>query len=263
MVGHKNTLKGIENFVFDLDGTIWRWKSLKKGVKESIDKLKAKGKNIYFLTDNALLSRKNYAKKLSEFGIETKEDKIISSGYIAAETFAEEGINKVYIIGESGLLDELEKREIKISEKASNVLTSVDRNLTYWKTGKAIELINKGAKHWSTSKKSYWEVGKKKFPEAGSISGMISEVTGENNELLGTPSDHAKKVFLDDFSLYPEKSILIGDDIKTDVYFGNKLGLKTGLVLGGVSKKENLRDSQGLEIPNIVFKNFERILRKI
>lgn len=263
MVGHKNTLKGVENFVFDLDGTIWTWNSLKNGVKETISKLKSKDKNIYFLTDNAILSRKGFAKKLSEFGIETRKEQIITSGYVATKTFSEEGITKVYPIGESGLVDELEEEEIKISEKASNVLVSVDRNLTYWKIGKAIELINKGAKPWVTSKSSCWQVGKRKFLGAGAIANSIKEVTGEDFDLIGTPSDHVKKVFLDEFSLYPEQSILIGDEMSTDIYFGNKVGLKTGLVLGGETRKKDLRNSQGLEIPNIVFQDIKRILRKI
>lgn len=263
MVGHKNTLKGIENFVFGIDGTIWRWDSLKNGVKETIDKLKGQGKNIYFLSDNSILSRKGLAKKLSEFGIETEESDIINSGYVAAKTFAEKDISRVYMIGESGLLEELEKEEIKISESSSNIITSVDRNMNFWKLSKAIELVEKGATHWSTSKSSYWEVGKKKYPGAGNIANSIKEVTDKDYQNLGKPSDYVKEVFLDEFSLYPETSIIIGDSIETDIYFGNKLGLKTGLVLGGFSRKEDLKESQGLEIPNLVFKNFKRILKKV
>ena len=256
-------LENIKNVIFDLDGTIWKWNYLIDGAGETIDSLKEKNIKVYYITNNAVLSRNGFAKKLTDFGIKTKEKELISCSYIAAQTFSRLGIKKVYVIGESGLLEELEKENIKITDNCENVLTAVDRNVNYWKLGKACELIERGAKHWVTGTGEYWEVGDKKYPGDKALAEAIKMATGKPYEILGKPSDHARRVFLKEFKIFPGETLLIGDDAKTDIKFGNSLGMKTGLVMTGRTKKEDLKDLKGLEIPSFVFRSLRRILLKV
>ncbi|MFB6265929.1 MAG: HAD family hydrolase, partial [Candidatus Nanohaloarchaea archaeon] len=127
-MAYERTLKDVDNFVFDLDGTVWEWNRLKHGVEETIEELRERDKDIYFLTNNSLLGREEYAEKLSKLGIDTSPGRVLPVSYITAEVLDEEDIRKVYTVAEEGFRDELEKRGIEHSEMAQDVLVAVDRN---------------------------------------------------------------------------------------------------------------------------------------
>lgn len=257
-------LKDVKNFIFDLDGTVWHWNRLIPDVKNTIRKLESKGKNVFYLTNNSILTRKGFSEKLSSLGLKTKPEEVLCSSYATAQTFARKGIDSVYAVGEQGLIDELQREHIKKTEDAEHVVVGVDRNFNYWKLAKAADAVRDGAKFWSTALGENFRAGDRMLPGTGSLVEAVKEASGANEvEIIGKPSDHMVKIIKDEFPIIPDRTVLIGDHIQSDIVTGNKMGIKTGLVLGGTSKKSDLKDIDGLETPNFVFKDFKRILRKV
>ncbi|MFB6166731.1 MAG: HAD hydrolase-like protein, partial [Candidatus Nanohaloarchaea archaeon] len=121
-----------------------------------------------------------------------------------------------------------------------------------------------GAKFWTTSVDDYWWAGDRFLPGAHSIAKMVAGASDtEDVEVLGKPSEHARRIVKEEWNLMPGNTILIGDNIESDMVLGNRLGFQTGLVLGGTSTEEDLNDAGPREKPKIVFREFERILMKI
>ncbi|MFB6166662.1 MAG: HAD hydrolase-like protein, partial [Candidatus Nanohaloarchaea archaeon] len=121
-----------------------------------------------------------------------------------------------------------------------------------------------GAKFWTTSVDDYWWAGDRFLPGAHSLASMIARSAGSADvEVLGKPSKHARDVIKEEWNLMPGNTIMIGDNMESDVVLGNRLGFRTGLILGGTSEEEDLNDAGPHEKPNIVFREFERILMKI
>lgn len=264
MPEEKETFEHVNNFIIDLDSTVWCWNSLLPGVKKTIQKLKAKGKNIYFATNNPLLTRQGFADKLGKMGISTSKDRIVSSAYSAARTFSRKGINEVYAVGEEGLKRELKKEGIKLSEDADHVMGSIDRNFTFWKLSKAAQLIRDGAKFWGTGDGVNFETEEKTIPgdkpilEAIRISSLE-----EGYERMGKPSDNMIRTIKETFDLDGWNTALIGDNAESDIAIGNKMKFKTGLVLGGTTDKEEIKDLPEEHRPDLVFTEFSRILKKV
>ncbi|MCJ7450807.1 MAG: HAD-IIA family hydrolase [Candidatus Nanohaloarchaeota archaeon QJJ-9] len=264
MPKYKRDLKEIDNFVFDLDWTVWHWNKLAPGVKDTIRELKSKGKNIYYITNNSLLSRKGFADKLSNLGINTEKEDVVCSPHVAAEVFADNDISKAYVIGEEPLINVLESEDIKTSKNAEHVLIGADRNFNYWKLAKAAELVRDGSKLWTLGAGTNFKAGDRVLPgDMPIINAVKTAAKVDSHEMLGKPSEYMKKIVEDEFSLRPGKTIVIGDHIETDIAFGNKLGAKTGLVLGGESSRSDLKDIDEKNAPDFVFKKFERILMKV
>ena len=61
-------------FIFDCDGVIWKGDSLIDGVPQVLDKLRAMGKMIFFVTNNSTKSRKGYLKKFTSLGLNVKPE---------------------------------------------------------------------------------------------------------------------------------------------------------------------------------------------
>ncbi len=253
----KKFFKRFDNFIFDLGGTTWKWNFLIKGFEEVYQILENFGKNIYFFTDNTLLTREGYVNKLKSFGIETDINRIITPSLVAAKLFKGK---KVFCIGE-GLITDLRKGDVKVtSSNADAVLIGLDRSLNYEKLAKAVELVLKGVKFYKTSKNNVFMFGEKLLPGTGAISKVIELTTGKKSELLGSPSKHMVREF-DSLGLDSKKTVLFGDECDSDIALGNMLGYTTVLVTTGRDKEVDYLKARGVNEPNLIIKSVKGILR--
>ncbi|XP_031249377.1 phosphoglycolate phosphatase 1B, chloroplastic-like [Pistacia vera] len=104
-------IDSVETFIFDCDGVIWKGDKLIDGVPETLDMLRAKGKRLVFVTNNSTKSRKQYGKKFETLGLSVNEEEIFASSFAAAAYLKSIDFpkdKKVYVIGEDGILKELE-----------------------------------------------------------------------------------------------------------------------------------------------------------
>ncbi|CAL5321907.1 unnamed protein product [Camellia sinensis] len=104
-------IDSVETFIFDCDGVIWKGDKLIDGVPETLDMLRTKGKRLVFVTNNSTKSRKQYGKKFETLGLNVCEEEIFASSFAAAAYLKSIDFpkdKKVYVIGEDGILKELE-----------------------------------------------------------------------------------------------------------------------------------------------------------
>ncbi|KAK3023828.1 hypothetical protein RJ639_044545 [Escallonia herrerae] len=104
-------IDSVETFIFDCDGVIWKGDSLIDGVPQTLDMLRSKGKRLIFVTNNSTKSRKQYGKKFETLGLSVTEEEIFASSFAAAAYLKSIDFpkdKKVYVIGEDGILKELE-----------------------------------------------------------------------------------------------------------------------------------------------------------
>lgn len=236
-----------KGFVLDLDGVVYRGKELISDSKARIASLRKKSK-VLFLTNNSTRTRADYVKKLGGFGIIVDEKEIITSAYAAA-LYVKENYKKpnVFIIGEDGLKSELEWQGIDVGWRDSNiVLVGLDREFNYQKISRALRLIQNGADFIATNTDNTLITESGILPGGGSIVRAVETACGKEPIIIGKPSQIIGKIVLDKLKLKPEDVLLLGDRLETDIAMGNKLGMKTALVLTGVSKREDIEKS-GIE----------------
>ncbi|PKA58666.1 Phosphoglycolate phosphatase 2 [Apostasia shenzhenica] len=104
-------IRSVDVFLFDCDGVIWKGDKLIDGVPEALQALRCMGKRLIFVTNNSTKSRRQYMNKFGHFGLDVNEDEIFSSSFAAAMFLKLNGFpreKKVYVIGEEGILEELE-----------------------------------------------------------------------------------------------------------------------------------------------------------
>lgn len=107
----KELVNSVDAFLFDCDGVIWKGDKLIDGVPQTLDMLRSLGKKLVFVTNNSTKSRRKYAEKFHSLGIPVNEDEIFSSSFAAAMYLKVNDFpieKKVYVIGEEGILEELE-----------------------------------------------------------------------------------------------------------------------------------------------------------
>ncbi|MGC8812057.1 MAG: HAD-IIA family hydrolase [Candidatus Aenigmatarchaeota archaeon] len=228
--------KKFNTFILDLDGTVWNWESLFSGVKETIEKLKEEGKQVIFVSNNSMVCRKKMAERLRNFGINLKENDLITSSFVAANYLKIKNAS-AFVIGE-GVKEELLEAGVEIKENNPDYLVvGQDFNFNSEKLMKAYEIVKNGAKILATARGRVYYEGEKLRPATGVWVNAIEYVTDKKAKLLGKPSNEMLET-IQLFVCSPRKqTVLIGDECDSDIMAGKILGYYTVLVRTGIDKE--------------------------
>ncbi|KAG1677902.1 hypothetical protein FOA52_001320 [Chlamydomonas sp. UWO 241] len=158
-------------FVFSLDGTLWNGNELVPGVSEMLDLLRYQGKKLFFVTNDATLSRQSHLKKFQALGLKVSLEEIYGSAFAAAAFLKSKKFQRnlttaaaaaaccrcrrAYVVGEAGLMEELRgmgiealggpgdaKAEVdfrvgepyvEVDPDVGAVVVGLDRHLNYYK----------------------------------------------------------------------------------------------------------------------------------
>jgi ribonucleotide monophosphatase NagD (HAD superfamily) len=76
--------------------------------------------------------------------------------------------------------------------------------------------------------------------------------------VVGKPSVHTAEAILNLLGLSPERCLMIGDRLETDVKLGLDAGMSTALVLSGVTEETALEASEF--VPSYVLRRFDDLI---
>ncbi len=236
--------KHFKAYVIDLDGVVYKGEALIAN-PDVINEIMNTAE-VIFLTNNSTVSRRMCEKKLRKFGIKADRSNIITSSYLASVYIKSRDRNaKVFCVGERGLVEEIKNAGLKLcNENCNFVVAGLDRNLTYEKLSKAMEFILKGAEFIATNKDRTLIMERGVLPGAGAVVAFLEYSTRKKAKVVGKPSDVAANILIDMLKKYKKKDVLlVGDRLETDIAFGKKIGIKTALVLTGVSRENEIKNS--------------------
>lgn len=253
-------LDELQYFFFDLDKTLWNWDSTIIGAEDLIDSLRESGKTVKFHTDNTLLSRKEYARKLTSMGIPAEKEDILTSGKVIADHLARNDITEVYAIGESGLHTELEDRGIEVSENADTVVAGFDRQFSYAKLRRVMAILEDGGELYVCSSEKTFRTSNYSMPHQGPFN-LAMEQFGDA-KLVGKPSQVFRSAFKNYFSYMVQKSAFVGDRLE-DIETGNNLGMTTIAVMSGEIDRELLAEADDMQEPDYGLSSLAKLRRRI
>lgn len=247
-------------FFIDLDGVVFLGERMIPGAKEAIRKLKSRKKRVIFLTNNSTLSRKGYARKFARFGVSVDPSSIITSGYVTAVYLRKRSPGaKIFVVGETGLKEELKMANLKVVENArlaTHVVVGLDRRFTYKKLAEATSALLSGAEMVATNADPTYPTDRGLAPGAGAIVAALSASSGKRPEVVGKPSTFMLELGLKMSKVPKERAVIVGDRQDVDVVMGKSAGLTTVLVLTGVTKKISKTFPQ----PDFVFNSLREVV---
>jgi glycerol 3-phosphatase-2 len=227
-------------WILDLDGVVWLLNDAISGSKEAIEKIRRKGDEVRFVTNNSVLTVSSYLKKFEGFGIEAHRDEVITSS-MAAASLVKEG-ERAYVIGGPGLREEVSKVAKILSEDEADsrragvdvVLVGWDHDFSYSKLTKAMWAIEAGARLIATNSDTTYPTPEGLIPGAGSI--VASVVAAGRCEAIfaGKPNTAIADLVR---STFTGGAVMVGDRYSTDGLFAETLGVPFYLVKSEVSEE--------------------------
>ena len=248
--------RAIDGIVFDLDGTVYLGNEALPGAAAGIAALRRRGKRVVFVSNKPLEPRHSYAAKLTRLGIPTTPEQVITSGFVLASHLARtEPHLRLYVIGEANLIEELRSHRLTVVEEFAGqdpkevikpegvdaVVVAFDRTLDYRKLNTAYQALCHGARFFATNADKICPMPGGGVPDAGATITALEHITGRSLELLaGKPSPLILQCAMDQLELPPERCMMVGDRLETDMRMGQAAGMATAVVLTGVSRREDV-----------------------
>ncbi|MFX0075519.1 MAG: HAD-IIA family hydrolase [Candidatus Hermodarchaeota archaeon] len=268
-----NELKDITLAIFDLDGVVYRGKSLIPNSDKVISHLKEISVKVVYNSNNSTATRQMYANRLRSFNIECD----ITDFYTSASITAEEITNikqkaKIFVIGEIGLREELKlkghtvvNKDVEYNE-VDFVIVGLDSDFNYEKLTFAQNCILQGnAQFYATNADSTLPTMGGLLPGAGVMVNAVQTCTNQEPiKIFGKPNPFGIELILKDTNTSPDKAVIFGDRLNTDILAGNRAKIITILVLTGVTRKADLNflDRDKSSKPDFIIESLEDIFIK-
>jgi HAD superfamily hydrolase (TIGR01457 family) len=260
-----NELKDIKLAIFDLDGVIYRGDTLISNADKVIQELKDLSIKIIYNSNNSTVSRQSYVERLKKFNISAEISDFYTSAFITANEITKIKKNaKIFVIGEIGLIEELEaigNHEIvpnpKKYDEIDFVIVGLDRKFNYEKLSLAQKCILEGKAHfYATNADATLPVAQGLLPGAGVMVNAVETCTGHSPiKIFGKPEPFGITLILNDYSISPHEACIFGDRLNTDILAGNRADIKTVAVLTGITTKEYIDD---LNKKSMMIDDFDR-----
>lgn len=237
-----------EGYFFDLDGTVFLGETLLPGVKDTIVSLREAGKQVRFLTNTTIRTRRECLDRLNRLGLDARLDEIVTAAYAAAVYMHElEPKPIVLVVGDPAFSSELADYGVRMTnrpEKATHVLVGMDMSFDYGKLHRAMKAVRGGAELIAANPDPNCPIPGDVIPDTWAMVKAIEAASGvAPSAVIGKPSSYFAAKVLEWSGLSAERCLMIGDRLETDIRFGEENGMRTALVLTGVATARDAQQS--------------------
>lgn len=243
----------IRGLVLDMDGVLWRGSQPLGNLPAIFLRLNDLKVKFVLATNNATSSIQQYLQRMDGYKVRLEPWQVINSGQTAAfllhQIFPKGG--PVYVVGEAGLVDSLAEFDFYPSDDgAMAVVAGLDRKFTYEKLRCASTLIRSGKLFIGTNPDLTFPAPEGITPGAGSILAAIQAASGVSPRIAGKPEPAMYQLAIQRLALPKEQVLAVGDRLDTDILGGQRAGIRTAVVLTGVTSLDEAE--QWLPKPDLI-----------
>jgi len=235
-------MDGIKNYLTDMDGVILQGSTLLPGAAEFVQRLRAREIPFLILTNNSRFTQRDLQMRLSYMGLEVPPEAIFTSALATAQFLHDQQPEgRAFVIGESGLTTALHDiGYILTDQEPEYVVLGETTSYSFQHITWAIRFIAAGARFIATNPDQMGPGEGGIVPATGAVAALISAATGVKPYIIGKPNPLMMRTALRTLDAHSEDSLMIGDRMDNDIVAGIESGLRTILVLTGVTRREQV-----------------------
>merc|ERR1712071_367115 len=260
-----------DTILVDCDGVLWAGSKLITHSVDTINFLKENGKRVFYVTNNSTKTRSQYLSRLLQIGYNAEEREIATSGFLVASYLKSIDFDKkVYLIGSKGLSEELSNHginhtppgpesmetdiksyissEFKFEDDIGAVVVGFDEYISYPKILQACNYLSRPDCLFlatNTDETFPMEIPLV-VPGTGTMVRAVQTASQRTPEVFGKPFAPMFQAISKRCEIIPERTLMVGDRLNTDINFGKNCNLQTLLVLSGVTTLKKLHEQEEL-----------------
>jgi len=232
-------LEDYDAVLLDLDGTVVRGSGPVPGAPEVLGELRAAGKTVQFITNNASRSPQEVAEHLTALGIRTAAEDVLTSGQAAAAVLAVQlpAGAAVLVVGTEALCEAVRSVGFRpVTEAAAQPAAVVQGHSpeTGWaQLAEACVAIRGGATWIACNVDCTLPTERGLLPGNGAMVAALRAATDRVPVVAGKPASALLETAMDRAGA--QRPLVVGDRLDTDIAGACGAGLDSLLVLSGVA----------------------------
>ncbi len=241
----------IRALIIDMDGVLWHGDMAQAGLVEFFQTLRDLSLPFILATNNASQTPEQYVAKLAGMGVEVSLSEILTSGMAPASFLAERYCpeeTKVFVIGMSGARQPLLDKGFTLTETIGNgmkpdadvVVSGLDKHLSWDKLTTAALNIQAGAAFYGTNGDVTLPTELGFVPGNGATLAALEAATGVEPFIIGKPEPIIYQQAFKLLGVEAEQTVAIGDRLETDILGAVRAGIRSLMVLSGISTLEDV-----------------------
>ncbi|UWU76021.1 HAD-IIA family hydrolase [Bradyrhizobium huanghuaihaiense] len=232
----------IEGIISDLDGVVYRGSTAIADAIEAFTRWQKAGVPFCFVTNNSTHTPEDVVLKLTGFGLAIAPSQVVTSAVTAAELIRTNypQLTRVFVVGAPSLVTAMRDVGLEVTERTPEVVVmGLDRDITHEKMKIAVEAILNGAVFIGTNPDLLLPTASGFEPGAGATIAAVAAATQVQPSIVGKPQVPMIETALSRLGTNRASTIMIGDQVPTDIQAGKRAGLVTVLVTTGVPMRQD------------------------
>jgi len=238
----EDAMEGIKNYLTDMDGVLVQGKTLLPGAAAFVQRLQAQKIPFLILTNNSQYTPRDLQVRFHYMGLDVSPEAIFTSALATAQFLhSQRPDGRAFVIGESGLTTALHDIGYVLTDQEPEyVILGETTTYSFQRLTHAIRFVNAGARLIATNPDVVGPGEGGIVPATGALAALMSAATGAKPYFIGKPNPLMMHMALRTLDAHSEDSVMIGDRMDTDIIAGIESGLRTILVLSGVTSREQV-----------------------
>ncbi|WP_045046168.1 HAD-IIA family hydrolase [Rouxiella chamberiensis] len=223
----------IKNVICDIDGVLLHDNMPVPGADLFLARVQEQKMPLVILTNYPSQTAQDLSNRFASAGLDVPESAFFTSAMATADFLKRQEGKKAYVIGEGALIHELYNAGFTITDiNPDFVIVGETRSYNWDMMHKAAYFVAHGARFIATNPDYH---GHGFVPACGALCAPIEKITGRKPFVVGKPSPWIIRSALNKMQAHSEDTVIVGDNLRTDILAGFQAGLETILVLTGVS----------------------------
>lgn len=248
----------IDGIIFDIDGTVARGRRVLPGTLETLAELRRRRLRFAFFTNDNAHPIQFWVERLGAMGIDAEPAEIVTSALVAAEAMAElHSGSPILPVGDVGLLEALRAKDLHLvdfddADRATAVVMGRDPDFDQRRLAVVSRAIWNGAEFFATNYDPKVPTGDGFVPGTGAMVKAVAYATGREPVVTGKPSPWSGRMAMRILGVPPERGVVVGDQLATDIAMGRNAGMRTVLVLTGTADAHDAEAAPREQRPDVV-----------
>jgi HAD superfamily hydrolase (TIGR01458 family) len=222
--------------VLDMEGVLHvDWRPI-DGSPEAVEELRRRGIELAILTNTTGRTRAAIAARLSAIGFDFDHGRIVTAASAAAEHLRRRHPGAaVYALVEDGATGDLEGIELSEHPRDAAVvlLGGPDETWTYGRLNAVFRAVLEGTPLVAMQRNRWWPTVDGPSLDAGMFVAGLEFSSGVTATVVGKPSPEIYRSACQLLGVEPERAMMVGDDLETDLPPARSIGMRTCLVRTG------------------------------
>jgi glycerol 3-phosphatase-2 len=235
-------LGGYDNVILDLDGCVWVGDTATPEAPEAVAELRAAGKQVAFLTNDARRSPEEYVRKLWSLGVRASLEEVVTVGAAIQFRLAARERTTAYVIGSPAIYRHVTGAGHRVvngpsrATEARIVVVAGHDEFDYSELRGATQAILAGAELIGANRDRTFPREDGMWPGTGALLAALEYATQTTAQTVGKPEPEIFRVALD--RLGHGRTLVVGDRLDADLAGAAAAGLDGAIVLTGAASRE-------------------------